>query len=65
MPVIVYPNIGEGWDAQRRQWIGASHFSAALAPQWVAEGARIVGGCCRVRPDDIAEIARAVESARA
>jgi homocysteine S-methyltransferase len=59
-PVIVYPNSGEGWDAQRRQWVGASRFSAALAPQWVAEGARIVGGCCRVRPSDIAEIARSI-----
>jgi homocysteine S-methyltransferase len=59
-PVIVYPNSGEGWDAQRRQWVGASRFSAGLAPQWVAEGARIVGGCCRVRPSDIAELAGAV-----
>jgi homocysteine S-methyltransferase len=59
-PVIVYPNSGEGWDAQRRQWVGASRFSAGLAPRWVAEGARIVGGCCRVRPDDIAAMATAV-----
>lgn len=59
-PVIVYPNSGERWDAQRRQWVGVSRFSAGLAPEWVAEGARIVGGCCRVRPNDIAEIARAV-----
>lgn len=57
-PVIVYPNSGEGWDAQGRRWVGASRFSAELAPQWVAEGARIVGGCCRVRPDDIAKLAR-------
>ena len=62
-PVIVYPNSGEGWNAQRRTWVGASRFSAELAPQWVAAGARIIGGCCRVRPDDIAALAAAVGQA--
>lgn len=59
-PVIVYPNSGEGWDAQRRTWVGPSRYSARQARQWVADGARIVGGCCRVRPADIGNIARAV-----
>ena len=59
-PVIVYPNSGERWDADRRTWIGSSHFSAEQATQWVAAGANIVGGCCRVRPADIAGIASAV-----
>ncbi len=58
-PVIVYPNSGEGWDAQRRAWVGRARFSAELMPQWIAAGARIVGGCCRVRPADIADIAAA------
>jgi homocysteine S-methyltransferase len=56
-PVIVYPNSGERWDDQRRAWTGPSRFSVELAAQWVAAGARIVGGCCRVRPSDIADIA--------
>jgi homocysteine S-methyltransferase len=59
-PVIVYPNSGEEWDGDRRTWVGSSQWSAELAPQWVAAGARIIGGCCRVRPENIAEIARAV-----
>jgi homocysteine S-methyltransferase len=59
-PVIVYPNSGEGWDGARRTWVGHSQWSAELAPQWVAAGARIIGGCCRVRPEDIAALARAV-----
>ena len=58
-PVIVYPNSGEGWDAQRRAWVGRARFSVELVPQWIAEGACIVGGCCRVRPADIADIAAA------
>ncbi len=59
-PVIVYPNSGENWDAHRRAWVGPARFATELAPRWVAEGARIVGGCCRVRPADIAGIASAV-----
>ncbi|WP_454851406.1 homocysteine S-methyltransferase [Promicromonospora soli] len=59
-PVIVYPNSGEGWDAQRRTWVGRSQHSAQQARQWVADGARIVGGCCRVSSDDIGDIALAV-----
>jgi homocysteine S-methyltransferase len=56
-PVIVYPNGGEHWDATRRSWVGASHFSPDLATQWVSAGARVIGGCCRIRPADIAELA--------
>ena len=59
-PVIVYPNSGEEWDGERRTWIGKSGWSAELAPRWAAAGARIIGGCCRVRPDDIAALAAAV-----
>lgn len=62
-PVIVYPNSGERWDAERRRWTGPTGFSAELVPAWVAAGARIVGGCCRVRPADISSIAFAVDTA--
>lgn len=61
-PVVAYPNSGEQWDGERRTWTGKSGWSAELAPRWAAAGARIIGGCCRVRPDDIAEIAQAVAS---
>jgi homocysteine S-methyltransferase len=60
LKVIVYPNSGEQWDASRRRWIGPSRFSAELAPQWVSAGARVIAGCCRVRPADIAKLAEAV-----
>ena len=62
-PVIVYPNSGEEWDARRRAWTGRSGYSAVQPRQWIAAGAQIVGGCCRVRPADIAEIARAAPDA--
>jgi homocysteine S-methyltransferase len=59
-PVIVYPNSGERWDASLRAWVGPSRFSPQLAMQWVSAGARVVGGCCRVRPADISELAAAL-----
>lgn len=62
-PVIVYPNSGEGWDARRRAWTGRSRYSAGQPRQWMTAGARITGGCCRVRPADIAVIAAAAADA--
>jgi homocysteine S-methyltransferase len=56
-PVIVYPNSGERWDSRRRRWAGQSRFSARLAREWAAAGARVIGGCCRVGPADIAAVA--------
>jgi homocysteine S-methyltransferase len=56
-PVVAYPNSGEGWDAERRAWTGAGDFPAAAVEGWVADGARLVGGCCRVRPEHISDIA--------
>jgi homocysteine S-methyltransferase len=56
-PVVVYPNSGESWDGERRTWVGERRWSADLAPRWAAAGARIIGGCCRVRPDDIRALA--------
>ncbi|WP_216205621.1 homocysteine S-methyltransferase [Amycolatopsis aidingensis] len=55
-PVIAYPNSGEGWDPATRRWTGTSRFTPAEASRWIAAGATIVGGCCRVRPADIAAL---------
>jgi homocysteine S-methyltransferase len=59
-PVIVYPNSGEEWDGAGRTWVGTSRWSPELPSQWVSAGARIVGGCCRVMPDDIAALAASI-----
>lgn len=58
-PVIVYPNSGERWNG--RAWTGPRTFTTELVPQWAAAGARIIGGCCRVGPADIAGIAAALD----
>jgi homocysteine S-methyltransferase len=62
-PVMVYPNSGEGWDAEGRCWIGNSDPAefGAMAREWFAAGVQIVGGCCRTRPAHIREVAQAAE----
>ena len=56
--IVVYPNSGEQWDAGLRRWHGSwDHDSlAALAPQWISAGARMIGGCCRIGPPEIAAL---------
>ena len=61
-PAVAYPNLGESWDSETHTWRGDAAFDVASAPGWVADGVRLVGGCCRVGPGDIAELARALRS---
>ena len=61
-PIVVYPNSGEGWDAESRCWINAPGVSDPVAfgeqaQQWSKAGAQIIGGCCRTRPEHIREVA--------
>ncbi len=58
-PVVVYPNSGEWWNAGARGWEGEAAFSVADVRGWITAGARLVGGCCRVGPTEIAALARA------
>ncbi len=61
-PLIVYPNSGEGWDPVARRWTRTTGptVDATAARRWIDEGATIVGGCCRVSPDQIREVAAVV-----
>nr|WP_107407498.1 homocysteine S-methyltransferase [Streptomyces griseus] len=60
-PVVVYPNSGETWDAARRAWSGGNTFRPERVRDWQRAGARLVGGCCRVGPSEIAELATVLE----
>jgi homocysteine S-methyltransferase len=62
LPIAVYPNSGEGWDATERRWIGVPGptVDGATAAGWLAAGATLIGGCCRVTPDRIREVATAL-----
>jgi homocysteine S-methyltransferase len=57
-PIIVYPNSGEVYDAARKCWTGTAD-PGALAKSsrsWYETGARLLGGCCRTRPEHIRRI---------
>lgn len=62
LPVVVYPNSGETWDGARRTWRGEPGLRPRDVRGWIEAGARLVGGCCRVRPQDIASIAEIAAS---
>ena len=59
LPIVIYPNSGEGWDAIARRWtgMGRDRVDPDAARRWRGLGAELVGGCCRVTPDQIAMLA--------
>lgn len=55
-PGVVYPNSGEDWDPVARSWVGSGRSLTGELSGWLASGARLVGGCCRVGPAEIARL---------
>ncbi|MCF8579582.1 homocysteine S-methyltransferase [Enterobacter ludwigii] len=59
LPLVVYPNSGEHYDAVTKTWHHHGEACETLAgylPQWLDAGAKLIGGCCRTTPKDIAEL---------
>jgi homocysteine S-methyltransferase len=58
-PVLVYPNAGETYDPVHKCWHGCAdpQAFAEAARHWHAQGARLIGGCCRTTPEDIRALA--------
>lgn len=55
--IVVYPNRGEDYCAKTKQWIPTELDDLpSLVPQWLGQGARILGGCCRVSANDLTKI---------
>ncbi len=59
-PGVVYPNSGERWDANAHAWSGLGELDPADVDKWLDNGAALVGGCCRVTPEQISAIAAAL-----
>lgn len=65
-PLIAYPNSGESYDALTKTWTPGPAVRGADGRQpasiaegagiWQKLGARLIGGCCRTTPQDIAGI---------
>ena len=63
LPLVAYPNSGEVYDPVTKTWGPGQSATATLAElsaDWRARGARLIGGCCRTTPADIAELAHAL-----
>ncbi len=59
LPLVVYPNSGETYDATTKEWHTHADSCGSLVdylPQWLEAGARLIGGCCRTTPKDIAAL---------
>lgn len=61
-PIIVYPNNGAVFNAETQTWSvdDREPTLATLAPQWLAAGVNIIGGCCGTTPADIRSVAGVV-----
>ncbi|GAA0931939.1 homocysteine S-methyltransferase [Nonomuraea longicatena] len=58
LPVVVYPNSGEVWDAGERRWHGLADPAeyGQTAKEWQDRGASMIGGCCRTTPEHIRQV---------
>jgi homocysteine S-methyltransferase len=65
-PILVYPNSGETYNAEKNDWNGDPVVDSfgEQAREWYNAGARLIGGCCRTTPEDIRVIASWARSSR-
>jgi homocysteine S-methyltransferase len=59
-PILVYPNSGESYDADRKEWVentgvGDEDF-VSYVDKWMDAGVSLLGGCCRTTPTTIRAI---------
>jgi len=62
--VVAYPNSGETWDAAARTWVGRPDLDPETVTSWWDAGGRWLGGCCRVGPGAVAQVAAVVAAHR-
>uniref|UniRef100_A0ACD5WJP3 Uncharacterized protein n=1 Tax=Avena sativa TaxID=4498 RepID=A0ACD5WJP3_AVESA len=70
-PVVVYPNTGETYVAETKEWVDSTGGRASATDfvscvgKWRQAGPALVGGCCRTSPATVRAIARALREADA
>jgi homocysteine S-methyltransferase len=64
--IIVYPNSGEIYHSEDNSWAGTvtEMQCKESAQQWIDAGAKLIGGCCRTGPKQIAAMAECAALAR-
>ncbi|KAK9201625.1 hypothetical protein WN944_016831 [Citrus x changshan-huyou] len=65
-PILIYPNSGEFYDADRKEWVQNTGVSdedfVSYVSKWCEVGASLVGGCCRTTPNTIKGIYRTLSN---
>lgn len=61
-PILAYPNSGEVYRTDVHEWTGSGEVATFVeqARSWYAQGARMIGGCCRTTPAQIRALAASV-----
>lgn len=64
LPILIYPNSGEDYDARQQAWRGQIDplDAGPAAQRWIELGARGVGGCCRMGPAHIQAMATQIDT---
>ena len=60
-PFLTYPNSGETYNGLTKTWHDDPEQERSLLENsklWQNQGVRLFGGCCRTRPEDIAQLAK-------
>ena len=63
-PFLTYPNSGETYNGLTKTWHDGPEQELSLLENsklWQNQGVRLFGGCCRTRPEDIAQLARGLK----
>ncbi|KAL5205396.1 hypothetical protein ABZP36_033605 [Zizania latifolia] len=63
-PILIYPNSGERYDAEKKEWVESTGVSdgdfVSYVNEWCKDGAVLIGGCCRTTPNTIRAISRSL-----
>ena len=54
--VLIYPNSGELYNSNTKEWTGQKKLSKTHIKEWLKLSPDIIGGCCRVGTNIIKEI---------
>ena len=63
-PFLTYPNSGETYNGLTKTWHDDPEQELSLLENsklWQEQGVRLFGGCCRTRPEDIAQLAKGLK----
>ena len=61
--IIVYPNSGDVYNAETKVWSELSSSEQLLnqAKKWINQGVDIIGGCCRIGPEEIKSLRKLIK----